>query len=246
MRIILSGIGGHMGKEVLDLAAKGVRNAEVVSGIDVMGYNGEIPTAISYESASADGDVIIDFSHRANTEKLLDFAVKNGLPLVLATTGQTDEERELIKNAAESIPLFFASNFSLGVALLIELAEKAASVMTDAGIEIVETHHVRKADAPSGTALSIAEGIREVRPELNINCGRNGFCRKDKNELGISSVRMGNIVGIHEVHICTDSQCITLKHEAFSRALFAEGALAAAEYLTGKPAGLYDMKAMIK
>lgn len=246
MKIILSGIGGHMGREVLALAEKGVRNAVISMGIDKMGYDGNIPTASEYAAAPADGDVIVDFSHHSVTAELLDYAVAHSLPLVLATTGQTDEEKALIKQASEKIPLFFASNFSLGVALLIGLAKKTAEVMKGADIEIIETHHVRKVDAPSGTALSIAEGIREVRPELTVNCGRSGFGKREENEIGISSVRMGNIVGIHEVRVCTDNQCITLKHEAFSRALFAEGALAAAEFIIGKPNGLYDMKAMIE
>ncbi len=245
MKILLSGIGGHMGAEVLRLAEQGYKDAEITTGVDLNGFSGAIPCARSFDGASAEADLIIDFSHHSATKALLDFAVSNHLPLVLATTGQTAEELEMIKRAAGAIPLFFSANYSVGVALLIELAKKAASVMKDADIEIVETHHNRKLDAPSGTALAIANGIQSVRPELHTNVGRSGQCRREKDEIGISSVRMGNIVGEHEVILCTENQSITLKHEAYSRALFAEGALTAAEFLLGKPAGLYDMNSML-
>ena len=189
---------------------------------------------------------MIDFSHHSATEGLLAFVKKNHLPLVLATTGQTDEERAAILAASAEIPLFFASNYSLGVALLVELAKKAAAAMPDAEIEIIEMHHDRKIDAPSGTALTLAKALQEVRPGAEITCGRSGNAKRSKSEIGIQSVRMGNIVGVHEVMIGTNNQTITLKHEAHSRALFAEGALAAAEFLVGKPAGLYDMNSLVK
>ncbi|HPZ00739.1 MAG TPA: 4-hydroxy-tetrahydrodipicolinate reductase, partial [Clostridiales bacterium] len=168
------------------------------------------------------------------------------LPVVMATTGLTEEEQALVKTAAKEIPVFFAANYSIGIALLIELAKKTASVMDGAQIEIVETHHVRKLDAPSGTALAIARGIQEVRPEATLHCGRNGQGKRDPNEIGIQAVRIGNVVGIHEVMIGTDNQTITLKHEAHSRALFAEGALCAADFLQGKAPGLYGMTDMVQ
>jgi 4-hydroxy-tetrahydrodipicolinate reductase len=164
--------------------------------------------------------------------------------LVLATTGHTPQEKEMIRAAAKEIPLFFAANYSLGVALLIELAVQTAKAMPEAQIEIIEHHHDRKIDAPSGTALAIAEAIGQVR-DTQVVSGRSGHGKRTEREIGIHSVRMGNIVGIHEVLIGTKNQCITLKHEAYNRALFAEGALAAAAFLCGKPAGLYDMKSMI-
>ena len=247
MKILLSGLCGHMGAEVINLINKSGGEFTLVSGVDAFaGEDTPVPCAKSFAAANPDCDCIIDFSHHSLTGELLKFAVRNRLPLVLATTAQTDGEKELIKAAAKEIPLFFAANYSLGVALLIDLAKKAAAVMGDAEIEIVEAHHNRKLDAPSGTALAIAEGIKEVRPDAYINCGRAGQGKRDKNEIGISSLRMGNVVGIHEVIIATDSQTITLKHEAHSRALFAEGALAAAKFLADKPAGLYDMKSILK
>ena len=170
----------------------------------------------------------------------------HGLPVVLATTGQTAEEREYIGTASKKIPVFFAANYSLGIALLIELAKKAAQIMPDAEIEIVEKHHDRKLDAPSGTALAIADAIKSVKPEAFTVCGRSGQGKRSKDEIGIHAIRMGNIVGEHEVILGTASQTLTLKHEAHSRALFAEGALAAAEFLAGKAPGLYDMTDMVK
>ena len=246
MRILINGLYGHMGREVADLALAGYRGAELAAGVDIVGGSGyDVPCVSDIADVCTDADCIVDFSHHSCTAPLLDFAVKNNLPIVLATTGQTDEERAAIAEAARKIPLFFAANYSLGIALLIELAKKTAAAMPDAEIEIIEKHHDRKVDAPSGTALAIAEAIREVREDATVNCGRSGFGKRTKEEIGIHSIRMGNIVGEHEVLIGTQNQTITLKHEAHSRALFAEGALAAAEFICGKEPGLYDMKSMI-
>ena len=251
MRILLSGFDGAMGREVAKLAQTGYRGAQIVAGVDINATGQEtwdghaVPVSRSFGDACADVDVIVDFSHRSLTQELLTFAVEKKLPLVLATTGQTDDERAAIKEAGRHIPLFFAANYSMGIAILIDLAKKTASLMPDAEIEIVEVHHDRKLDAPSGTALAIAEAVREVRPGSEIVCGRNGMKKRESNDIGISSVRIGNVAGIHEVLIGTQSQTITLKHEAHSRALFAEGALSAAAWLMGQPAGLYDMTDMI-
>lgn len=246
MRILLSGLGGHMGAEVAKLCAEGYRGAELVAGVDYMNQEGAaVPCAPSFESACADVDCIVDFSHHSCTKDLLAFAVKNRLPLVIATTGQSDEERAAIEEAAKEIPLFFAANFSVGVALLIEMAKKVAAAMPEAEIEIIEKHHDRKVDAPSGTALAIARAIQTVRPGAEIVTGRSGFGKRTKEEIGIHAVRMGNLAGEHEVLIGTNNQTITLKHETHSRALFAEGALAAAEFLCGRSAGFYDMHSML-
>ncbi len=246
MKLLVSGLCGYMGKEVAALALDGYRGAQLVAGVDVKADGSEcVPCATDFSSACTDVDCIIDFSHHACTNDLLDFAVKHCLPLVLATTGQTAQEKAAIVEAAKEIPLFFAANYSLGVALLIELAVQTAKAMPDAEIEIIEQHHDRKVDAPSGTALAIADAIGKVREDATMVSGRTGQGKRTEREIGIHSVRMGNIVGIHEVLIGTKNQCITLKHEAYNRALFAEGALAAADFLCGKPAGLYDMKSMI-
>ena len=247
MRVLVSGLYGHMGREVAALLKKGAEGGELTAGVslDIDGTF-DVPCSESFKDAVSDVDCIIDFSHHSCTKDLLEFAVSHELPLVLATTGQTEEEKQMIQEAANRIPLFFAANYSLGVALLIDLAKKAASVMSGAEIEIIERHHNRKVDAPSGTALAIAHAIQEVRPESQIVNGRNGYGKRQPNDIGIHAVRMGNIVGIHEVVIGTDNQSITLKHEAYSRALFAEGAVKAAAFLMGKTAGLYDMNDLLK
>ncbi len=244
MNIIISGICGFMGRQVLELA-KASPDIEKIYGIDVNACDeAEVICAKSFDEADFDADMIIDFSSHLATKPLIDYAVKNSLPLVLATTGQTKEELEYINEGAKKIPLFFASNYSLGISLLIESAKKIAAVMNTADIEIVETHHNRKTDAPSGTAKTIAEEICTVRPELKAVNGHTG--KRDKNDIGIHSVRMANNVGIHEVIIGTDKEAVTIKHEAYTRAVFAEGALSAAKFLIGKNAGLYGMKDMLK
>ena len=242
MRILISGLGGHMGAEVAKLCAAGCRGAEAVAGVDFIGWEHcALPCAPDFDHAETNVDCVVDFSHHSATEALLAFGKEHRIPLVIATTGQTDAERAAIEEAAKEIPIFFAANFSLGVALLIELAKKAAAVMTDAEIEIIEKHHDRKVDAPSGTALAIARAIQTVRPNAQIVTGRSGMGKRTKEEIGIHAIRMGNIPGEHEVLIGTNNQTITLKHETHDRALFAEGALAAAEFLQGKGPGLYDM-----
>lgn len=246
MKALLVGLNGHMGEKVVALAKNSYKGLSVVAGVDPMSQVGDIPCFADFTSVDVDVDCIIDFSHHSLTIPMLDFAVAKGIPTIIATTGQTDEEKAAINKAAISIPVFYAANYSIGVALLCELAKKTAAVMDDAEIEIVETHHDRKIDAPSGTALAIADAIREARPNLTNNCGRNGLCKRTEDEIGINSIRIGNVVGIHEVLIGTNNQTITLKHEVHDRALFAEGAVTAAEFLIGKEPGLYSMTDMVK
>ena len=142
--------------------------------------------------------------------------------------------------------IFFSANMSLGIALLVELAKKTAAAMPDAQIEIIEKHHDRKLDAPSGTALMLCDAIQEVRPQAYPACGRSGHGKRTDQEIGVHSIRMGNIVGVHEVIIGTPNQTLTLRHDAHDRALFAEGALSAVSFLAGKPAGLYTMRDIVK
>ena len=248
MNILLNGICGHMGREVAKLASEGYRGASLAVGVDPNANGTEAPVSVrSFGEIIPLGNVdcIVDFSHHSCVSELLDFAVKNSIPTVVATTGHTSEEIEKIKDAAKYIPVFFSANMSLGVALLVELAKTAALAMPDAEIEIIEKHHDRKIDAPSGTALMIATALCEVRPEAYTNLGRSGQGKRTPEEIGIHAIRMGNIVGEHEVIVGTQNQTITLKHEAHSRALFAEGALAAAAFLVGCDVGLYDMKSLV-
>ncbi len=248
MNILLNGISGHMGNEVVKLCDMKYRGAKLTAGVDINPHNGQkVPVFENFETVEnpAEIDCIIDFSHHSAVSDMLEFAKAHKIPTVVATTGHTEEELLMIQNAAEKIPVFFSANMSLGVALLVELAKKAASAMPDAEIEIVETHHNRKLDAPSGTALMLADAITEVRNDASVNPGRCGQGKRKPEEIGIHAIRMGNIVGIHEVIVGTQNQTITLKHEAHSRALFAEGALSAAEFILGKEAGIYDMKSLV-
>ena len=248
MKILVNGICGFMGREVAKLCTAGYRGAALAGGIDPAGIETEgavVYTDFTSVPADADIDCIIDFSVHFCTPALLEFACERKIPVVLATTGHTPQELDSINAAAKSIPLFFSANMSLGVALLVELAKKTAAAMPDADIEIVETHHNRKLDAPSGTALMIAEAIRTVRTDAELKKGRSGQAKREVGEIGIHAVRMGNIVGTHEVLVGTQNQTITLKHEAHSRALFAEGAVAAADFICGKKAGLYDMNSLV-
>lgn len=245
MKIVINGALGYMGRELSKLCEGGYKNSSIAYLVDARAEEGSgiYPSLASIQSP--DADCIIDFSHHTATEALLSFAVEKGLPCVVCTTGHTDEEIALIHQASKSVPVFYSGNMSLGIALLVELAKTTALAMPEAEIEIVESHHNRKLDAPSGTALMLANAITEVRPEAYTNLGRSGHGKRSKDEIGIHSIRMGNIVGIHEVIIGTPNQTITLKHEAHDRALFAEGALSAAAFLIGKEAGLYDMKSIV-
>ena len=246
MRILISGICGHMGREVEKLCLAGYRGSEATAGVDINATDHEqTPSVRDFDIAEKNVDCIIDFSNHASIGKLLKFAVINKIPAVIATTGHTDKEISAITEAAKDIPVFFAANYSLGVALLIELAKKTATLMPEADIEIIEKHHNRKLDAPSGTALAIANAICTVR-DSKLNNGRHGHAKRQKDEIGIHAVRMGNIVGEHEVIIGTESQTITLKHEAHTRALFAEGALVAAEFLCTQKKGLFGMSDLVE
>ena len=167
------------------------------------------------------------------------------MPLVIATTGQDKYELSMIEHASKSIPVFHSANMSLGVALLCELAVTAAKAMPDADIEIVEAHHNRKLDAPSGTALMLANELKTVRENAEFQFGRHGNQKRTPSEIGIHALRLGNIVGEHEIILATATQKITLRHEAQTRALFAEGAIAAAGFLIGQRPGLYTMKDIV-
>ncbi len=234
MNVILCGANGAMGK-LIDSAM----GSEIVARVSIDGENG-VPRTFA-ELGSVEADVLIDFSHHTAIADVLNYAKAVGCAVVVGTTGHTEEEKALILEAAGAVPVFYSGNMSLGIAVLCRLAREAASCFPDADIEIVEVHHNRKIDAPSGTAKMLFEAVKEVRPQSHAHCGRSGEGKREKEEIGISSLRMGAVVGIHEVHICTPSQTLTLRHEAHNRAMFADGAVAAARFLVGKPAGLYNM-----
>ena len=233
MKAIVCGANGAMGQ--LILAALG----EEAWKVSLDGMNA-VPKTFDELGAVA-ADVIIDFSHHSAVADVLNYAKAYNMAVVVGTTGHTEEEKALIFEAAKEIPVFYSGNMSLGIAVLCNLAKQAAAAFPDADIEILEIHHNRKVDAPSGTAKMLFEAVKEVRPQATANCGRSGEGKRTKDEIGISALRMGNVVGIHEVHICTPSQTLVLRHEAANRAMFADGAVAAAKFLVGKPAGHYNM-----
>ena len=243
MKVIVNGAAGRMGRVVQRLLSEGYRGASFAGGVDA--FFEEEGIVKTPDALTVSGDVIIDFSSHLATADICDYAIKTKTPIVICTTGHTEEELAVIHETAKEVPVFHSANMSLGVALLCELARQAAALYPDADIEIVETHHNRKLDAPSGTALMIADRIREEREDATYKLGRAGHEKRDRREIGIHAVRMGNVVGEHEVRIGTDTETITLKHEAHDRSLFAEGAIVAARYLIGQTAGLYGMRDML-
>ena len=238
MRAVLCGANGAMGKLI-----DGILGAEIVGRVSIDGEN-NVPKTFA-ELGKVDADVVIDFSHHTAVSDVLAYAKEIGAAAVIGTTGHTPEEKALITAASEEIPVFFSGNMSLGIAVLCRLAKQAAAAFPDADIEIVEVHHTRKVDAPSGTALMLFNAIKEVRPGAVANCGRSGEGKRTKEEIGISALRLGNVVGIHEIHIHTSNQSLTLKHESGSRAMLADGACDAARFMVGKSAGLYNMEDML-
>ena len=237
MKVIVNGIDGAMGTILARVIAQ-TDDMEVIAGVTPTGADGAYLTPDEYQGPA---DVVIDFSHHAGTKTLMDYCVARNLPVVVCTTGQTEEEMEYIAKSSESIPVFKSANMSVGVALTAKIVKEIAAKFPGCDVEIVETHHNRKVDAPSGTAIMLADAVREARPELHYNTGRSGNAKREPDEIGINSVRMGNIVGTHEVMFGTNTQTITVTHQAHDRALFADGAVAAARFLVGKPAGMYNM-----
>lgn len=241
--IILSGCMGRMGKAITDIVAE-TDEANIVCGFDIVEGDCGYPVYSDYSAVSMDADVIIDFSHPANLSKLLSFAKKNDLPIVVATTGLSEEQKQELTDASKIIPVFFSANMSLGINLLIRLAKQAAKILEGSfDIEIVEKHHNKKIDAPSGTALAIADAISEsLSQQVEYVYERHSVRKpREKNEIGLHAVRGGTIVGEHEVIFAGPDEVINLSHSAQSRNVFAQGAVRAAIFLSTKPAGFYSM-----
>ncbi len=242
-KIILSGCLGRMGKAITEIV-ENIDGAEIVCGFDVAKGERRYPVYSDYTDVDVDADVIIDFSHPSNFENILNFAKQKKLPVVVATTGLTAEQKAELKAAADQIPVFFSANMSLGINLLIRLAKMATKVLEkDFDIEIVEKHHNKKLDAPSGTALAIADAIADtMSDDANYVYERQSVRRqREKNEIGIHAIRGGTIVGDHDVIYAGPDEVITLSHSAASREVFAQGAVKAAMFMKGKPAGFYCM-----
>lgn len=247
-KIIITGANGKMGK-VIQSVVDGRDDCEVVAGIDLnTESNGRFPIYASLSEVKEQADAIIDFSNPALLNELLAYSEKTGTPLVIATTGYNDEQKEKIKSASEKSPIFFTYNMSMGINLLANLAKKAVEVLgNDFDIEIVEKHHNQKIDAPSGTALMLADAMCEVTSEpMKYEYDRHSKREKrTKNEIGLHAIRGGTIVGEHDIIFAGRDEVITLSHSARSKEIFAVGAVNAAVYMTGKGAGLYDMKELI-
>lgn len=249
IRIILRGCNGHMGRVITDIAANDPE-AEIVAGIDLTGQQGTVyPVYRDLASVNEEADVLIDFSSPKELTELLADAKARKLPLVLCSTGYTPEQLEEIGEAAKEQTLFRSANMSLGVSVVTRLIQSAASVLMKEGFdaEIVEKHHRRKLDAPSGTALALAEALQEVLDE-EYACVFDRSGRREQRpvrEIGISAVRGGTIVGEHEIIFAGRDEVIEIKHTAYSREIFAKGAVVAAKFLAGKEPGLYSMKDVI-
>ncbi len=247
IKAILCGASGKMGGFVA-LTATEDGEIQIVAGVDKINNGEKFPVFPSFSEINVKADIIIDFSNAALLDGLLDYALKNNLPAVIATTGYTDGQIKKIQDAAKKIPIFFTFNMSIGVNLIASLSKKAAQILGDGfDIEIVEKHHNQKLDAPSGTAIMLANNINSVFGDtLNYEYDRHSVRRKrPKNEIGIHSVRGGTIVGDHDVIFAGHDEIITISHSARSKEVFAVGAVRAAKFLYGKKPGLYDMNSIM-
>ncbi|MDR0983579.1 MAG: 4-hydroxy-tetrahydrodipicolinate reductase [Ruminococcus sp.] len=248
LKLVISGYYGRMGQYVYTTAAEN-EDISVVAGIDRKDRNDtEFPIVTDpnrLTDLSIRPDVIIDFSNPSLTAGLLNYCQINDVGLVIATTGYSDKQVSDIKKAAANIPIFFTFNMSLGINLLCNLAKKASSVLTGFDIEIVEKHHNKKLDSPSGTAIMLADTINADKSKEYIYERQSTRRERNPAEIGIHSVRGGTIVGEHEVIFAGKDEVVSLTHTAYSRAVFATGAVNAAMFLQSKPAGLYDMSDLI-
>lgn len=246
-RIILNGANGKMGKVIQSVVA-GRSDCEIVAGVDRNTQSEGFPVYDSIDKVQENADVVIDFTNPVLIDGLLDYSERTGTPLVIGTTGYDNKQKKQIEDAAENSAVFFTYNMSLGINLLANLAKKAADVLgSDFDIEIVEKHHNQKIDAPSGTAIMLADAISEEFNEpLKYEYDRHSKREKrGKNEIGMHSVRGGTIVGEHEIIFAGRDEIITLSHSARSKEIFAVGAVNAAVYMNGKKQGLYSMKDLI-
>ena len=238
MRAIICGANGAMGKLICDILG-----AEVVGKVSIDGENGVPRTFAALGTVEA--DMLIDFSHHTAVSDVLAYAKEHGLPTVIGTTGHTAGEKQLIFDAAKELPIFFSGNMSLGIAVLCRLAKQAAACFPDADIEIVEAHHNRKVDAPSGTAKQLLQAIDPEGTALVVH-GREGMCgKREENEIGVFSLRGGTVAGEHTVCFFGEDECLEFTHKAQSRRVFAAGAVRAAEALADKPAGFYTLEELI-
>lgn len=247
IKVIISGCNGHMGRVVAEICTADPQ-VSVVAGFDILGSaDRDFPVYSAPDQFTGEADVVIDFSHPAALTPLLSFCKSHGVAAVLATTGYSSEQLAEIDEAAKAVPVFRSANMSLGINVMLELIKKAAAVLDGYDIEIVERHHNRKVDAPSGTALMLADAAASaLSHEPNYVYERSSVRHpRDKREIGISSVRGGTIVGDHEVIFAGRDEVFELHHHAASREIFANGAVNASKFLIGKEPGLYSMADLV-
>lgn len=248
IKIIMNGCNGKMGQVITRLVAE-TENCEIICGIDInTDIKNTYPVYKTLTDFDGKADVIIDFSHPSTLTSVLDYAKSTKTPAIICTTGLSAEQKAEIGSAASEVAMFFSANMSLGVNVLVDLVKKATRVLEDNfDIEIIEKHHNQKIDAPSGTALTIADAIAEtLTKEAEYVYDRHSVRKKrSKNEIGIHSMRGGSIVGEHSVIFAGQDEVIEIKHQATSKEVFAVGAVKAAKFLAGKPAGMYDMNDLI-
>ncbi|HJA31826.1 MAG TPA: 4-hydroxy-tetrahydrodipicolinate reductase [Candidatus Eisenbergiella pullicola] len=250
VKAIMHGCNGKMGQMITKLARE-THGIEIVAGVDVTdGDSNPYPVFHKLEDCGTEADVVIDFASAKAVDALLDYCVGRKIPCVLCTTGLSAEQLERVKAASEQVAILRSANMSMGINLLLKLLKEAAPVLADAGfdIEIVEKHHNQKVDAPSGTALALADAVNAGMEEKYAYVYDRSQRRekRPKQEIGISAVRGGTIVGDHDVIFAGTDEVITFSHMAYSRAVFAKGAIQAARFLAGKPAGLYSMSDVIE
>ena len=249
VRLIMHGCNGKMGQVITRLAKEDAQ-VEIVAGVDkYLGLKNDYPVFDSLSKCDIDADVVIDFSNASAVDELLAFCEEKNMPVVLCTTGLSEEQLAKVKATSEKVAVLRSANMSLGVNMLLKLLQDAAKILAPAGfdIEIVEQHHNQKVDAPSGTALALADSINDaLNGEYTYKYDRSQErCKREKKEIGISAVRGGTIVGVHDVIFAGEDEVIEFKHTAYSKGVFATGAIEAGKFLAGKPSGLYDMKDVI-
>lgn len=250
VKMIMHGCNGKMGRMITEIV-RADEHAEIVAGVDAYTQvPNDYPVFESIEACSVDADVVVDFSNAGAMDGLLDWCAKKGMPVVLCTTGLSEEQLGKVAETSKKAAVLKSANMSMGINLLLKLLKDAAKVLAPAGydIELTERHHNQKVDAPSGTALALADSINEALDnEYTYVYDRSQVRQKrDKKEIGISAVRAGTIVGEHEVIFAGTDEVIEFKHTAYSRSVFAKGAVEAAKFLAGKEPGMYDMGDVIQ
>ncbi|OHW61707.1 4-hydroxy-tetrahydrodipicolinate reductase [Andreesenia angusta] len=242
-KIILCGCNGVMGR-VIDGVVAEDPGAEIVAGVDLFdGVENSYPVFKDISEFSGEADAIIDFSKPEALPSILDYSVKTGIPAIIASTGYSEDELESMREASKKAPILFSGNMSLGVNVLIDLLRKAVNSLPGFDIEIIEKHHNKKVDSPSGTARMLADAANEeLNGQMSFVHGRVGNdTKRTPNEIGVHAVRGGSIVGEHTVIFAGVDEIVEIKHTAMSKKIFAVGSVRAAHYMTGKPAGLYSM-----